>query len=419
MSSTPKSALQLGPILIGLYLFSVPSFGYSDASGLLAIPQLLGALLVGLALFDLIGGFRFTVPTEVVIYGLMGLWALLTFLPIPGTTSDDLQSVGTMVKVVATTLACAQLIKDEKGLFTALRIFVFSSVLVYVLNQGELQMLQITGAVSEQDRFAGTLTNANTAAIFSLSVLWAAVILMKRANFRLSAVALYVPSMAAAALILYYSGSKKGLIGLALLAVFAGRLLYIRRKPTAFQKALVAVLSLALIGAVGYAIYTSPFFFRMEQLFQGIANPSDANRLLLAKEAVDVWLSSVKTFFIGVGYDQYWKLNTLGSYAHSTPLELLACNGLVGFSLFMGFLVLLWRRFIRLYRQAVDPLLKSEYFGIILFLVFFSLFMLAAVLHESRELLPILGCLAAFGQAQRTLGPPAPAEAPAVAEEGR
>lgn len=413
-SGTPRP----GAILVGIYLFSVPAFGYSDSSGLLAVPQVLGALLVGFAVLDLVGRFRIDIPVEIGLYGLLGVWAVLTFLPLAGTTADDLKSLGTLIKVVVTTLACAQLIKDEDDLFVALKIFVFSSVLVYIMNGGELQMLRATGAVTEQDRFAGTLTNANTAAILSLTVLWTALMLMRRAGFRLWAVALYFPSMAAAGLILYYSGSKKGLIGLALLGLFAGRLLTVREKPTLLQKGVMAVLTLALVASVAYAIYTSPFFFRVEQLFQGMANPSDANRLILAREAIGVWLRDVKTFFLGVGYDQYWKYSTLGSYAHSTPLELLASNGLVGFSLFAAFLVLLWRRFVRLYRKALDPYFKSEYFGVLLFLLFFSFFMLAAVLHESRELMPILGCLAAFGRSRSRLPSSADAGDLAVSEKG-
>jgi O-antigen ligase len=407
---------RLGALLIGAYLFSVPAFGYSDSSALLAIPQVLGALLVGFALYDLAGRLRINIPLEMGLYGLMGLWALLTFLPLQGTTADDTASMGTLIKVVVISLACAQLVKDDDDLYIALKIFIFSAILVYIMNRGELQMLQFTGAASERDRFAGTMTNANTAAIFSLTILWAGLVLMKRSGFRLVSAAAYVPSMAAASLILYYTGSKKGLMGLALLAVFAGRLLYIRRKPTLAKKSLIVVVSLALIGVVAYVIYTSPFFFRIEQLFGGVTNASDMNRLILAKESVEVWLSSVRNFFIGVGYDQFWKFSSFASYAHSTPLELLASNGLIGLALFLGFLGLLWRRFIRLYMRTADVSLRSEYFGIMIFIFIYTFFMLFAVLHESRELLPILACLAACGRAHSRLPEPVPGADLAAAE---
>lgn len=387
-----------GAYIIGAYLFSVPAFGYSDSTGLLVIPQVAGALLVGYALYDLLGRFRITISGEVGLYGLMGLWAGVTFFFQQGATPEDLRNLGTMIKVVVTTLACAQLIKDEDDLFIALKIFVFSILFVYYQNSGELQQLRAGGYITEQDRFAGTLTNANTAAIFSLTVLWAAMLLMVRSGFQSLKVALYLFPVGLALLIIYYSGSKKGLLGLAMLALFMVRLLYIRRKSSLWQKSLVIAVSIVLVIIVGYFIYTSPFFFRMEQLFGGFSNISDANRLDLAKEAAGVWLMNVRTFVMGVGYDQFWKFSSLGTYAHSTPLELLASNGLVGFSLFIGFLFLLWRKFLRLYRKTSEQDLKSLFFAIMIFLLIYSFFMLAAVLHESRELLPILGCLAAFGQ---------------------
>ena len=387
-----------GAYIIGAYLFSVPAFGYSDSTGLLVIPQVAGALLVGYALYDLLGRFRITISGEVGLYGLMGLWAGVTFFFQQGATPEDLQNLGTMIKVVVTTMACAQLIKDEDDLFIALKIFVFSILFVYYQNSGELQQLRAGGYITEQDRFAGTLTNANTAAIFSLTVLWAAMFLLVRSGFQSLKVALYLLPVGLALLIIYYSGSKKGLLGLAMLALFMARLLYIRRKSSLWQKSLVIAVSIVLVIVVGYFIYTSPFFFRMEQLFGGLSNISDANRLDLAKEAAGVWLMNVRTFVMGVGYDQFWKFSSLGTYAHSTPLELLASNGLVGFSLFIGFLFLLWRKFLRLYRKTSDQDLKSLFFAVMIFLLIYSFFMLAAVLHESRELLPILGCLAAFGQ---------------------
>jgi hypothetical protein len=64
----------------------------------------------------------------------------------------------------------------------------------------------------------------------------------------------------------------------------------------------------------------------------------------------------------------------------------------------MGFLILLFRKFVLLYRQALNPELKRIFFSIIIFLFIYSFFMLTHVLHASRELLPILGGLAAFGQ---------------------
>lgn len=398
MALTNRQKPRWGAYLIGAYLFSVPAFGYSDSGGLLIIPQVTGALLVCFALYDLLGRLRISVPGEIGLYALMGLWAGVTFFFRSGATPEDMEGLLTLAKVVLTTLACAQLIKDEEDLFIALKIFAFSVLFVYFQNSGELRWMRIMSNITEDDRFAGTLTNANTAAIYSLTVVWGTLVLLLRARFAPIKFAAYVPSLGASLLIIYYSGSKKGLMGLALMAVFVVRLLYIRQREKVWQKALIVGISIVLVLVVGYFIYTSPFFFRMQQLFSGISNASDANRLLLAKEAIGVWLTDTRTFFMGVGFGQFWKYSSLGTYAHSTPLELLASNGLVGFSLFMGFLALLWRTFLQVLRRTSDKETRSLVFAVMIFPLIYTFFMMASVLHESRELVPILGCLAAFGR---------------------
>jgi O-antigen ligase len=105
-----------------------------------------------------------------------------------------------------------------------------------------------------------------------------------------------------------------------------------------------------------------------------------------------------KTFIMGVGYGNFRLFSRFQTYAHSTPLELLASNGIIGLSLFLGFLVLLLHKFFYLYKHALNRKLKSTFFAALIFLSLYSLFMLAEPLHNSRELLPILGSLAAFGQ---------------------
>jgi O-antigen ligase len=389
--------------LVGVYLFSVPAFAYSETLGLLMIPQITGALLVAYALFDVLRNLRIQIPKEIGLYGLMGLWAIITLLFGGSPNEWRTLSLGTLIKVVIATLACAQLIKDYNDLYTALKIFVFSILFVYYQNMSDIQYLSIADKIPEMDRFAGTFSDPNNAAIFSLTVIWASILLLlhSRKGF-LRGVWLLVP-IAISLMIIYYSGSKKGLIGLGLFVLFLGRLMYTRQQSSVYKKGLVVLVSFALILVVGYFIYVSPFFFRLEQLLYG-GSGGDINRVYLARDAINIWLRDWKTFFIGVGYDNFRFVSDLQSNSHATPLELLACNGIIGFSLFMGFFFLLFRKFIRLYRKANDPETKRIFFSIIIFLSIYTFFMLAHVLHVSRELLPIMGCLAAFGQYHLRLG---------------
>ena len=383
--------------LVGAYLFSVPAFAYSESLGLLMIPQVTGAILVAYALLDILKDFHFRIPYEIGLYGLMGLSAVLTFFLGPSVSEWGTLSLGTLIKVVIATLACAQLIKDENDFYTAMKIFVFSILVVFYQNIGDLQYLRIADKIPEMDRFAGTFTDPNTAAIFSLTVIWVSILLLlhsRKGFFRW--IWLSIP-IVISLIIIYYSGSKKGLMGLGLFVLFLTRLLYTGQRSSFYKKSMVLLISSALIIIAGYFIYVSPFFFRIQQLIYG-GSAGDVNRYYLVSDAIHVWLRNWKTFFIGVGYDNFRFVSDLQSNSHSTPLELLACNGIIGCSLFMGFLFLLFRKFVLLYRQAMNPELKRIFISIIIFLFIYSFFMLTHVLHASRELLPILGGLAAFGQ---------------------
>ena len=395
MEQMSKPKPPLGAYIVGVYLFSVPAFAYSESLGLLIIPQITGVLLVACAILDILGSQSIKIPYEIQLYGFMGLWVVITF--IFGASTDEWRPLGTLIKVVFATLACAQLIKDDNDLFTALKIFVFSILFVYYQNMGDLKYLRIADKITEEERFAGTLANANVAAIFSLTVIWAAILLLLHSKKRLLSRAIYFIPIGIGLLIIYYSGSKKGMIGTGLFVLFFARLFYMRQRYSFYKKSLVILISFALIILVGYFVYSSPFFSRIEQFYYGRSD-SDFIRFNLAKEAVSVWLMNLKTFFMGVGYDSFRVFSSYQDYSHSTPFELLASNGVIGFSLFAAFLFVLFRKFYFLYRQTTNRESKSIFYSTLIFLFIFCVFMPAAVLHDSRELLPILGAMAAFGQ---------------------
>ncbi len=395
MDGKKRTGASLGAYIVGAYLFSVPAFAYSDSTGLLIIPQLTGALLVVYALLDVVKSRTIKIPSEILLYGLFCLWAVTTF--VFGASTSETLSLGTLVKVATATLACAQLIKDDADLFAALKIFVFSILFIYLQNRGDLELLRVADRITDSDRFAGTLTNANTAAIFSMSVVWASVLLLLNSKKALLSRAAYLVPLGTALLIIYYSGSKKGFIGIGLFVLFFARLLFIRQGTSVTARGLTVVASAALIIVTGYFIYASPFFFRMQEALYG-NDASTVSRLTLAGEAARVWLTNFKTFLMGVGYDNFRLFSDFQTYAHSTPLELLASTGLVGCSLFVGFLFVLFRKLLFLTRHELTQKSKSIIFSCLIFVFIFSVFMLAAVMHDSRELLPILGALAAFGQ---------------------
>lgn len=395
MDQINKSKIRFRACLVGAYLFSVPVFSYSETMGLEFIPQIMGALLLAYAIYDMVWTQSIKIPFEIQLYGLLALWAAATFFL--GENTSELRPLGTLVKVAVVTMVCAHLIKDDTDLLTTMKIFVFSIPVVYYLNSETLVSLRISSQISEDDRFAGTLTNANTAAIYSLTIIWVCIFLLLHLKKGLFSRVLFLSPVGFALLIIYYTGSKKGLIGVGLFVLFVARLLYVRQKASIFKKAAVVLISVLLIVVTVYFIYTSPFFFRMQDLLYG-GSVSDTNRVELGVEAIKVWLMNWRTFFMGVGHDNFRLFSVMQTYAHSTPLEILASNGIIGLFLFVALLVLLFRRFIYLYTHAPNLALQTDFFAILVFIFLYTILLVAAVLHDSRELMPLLGCLAAYGQ---------------------
>jgi len=394
MEKLDRSKPSFRAYLVGAYLFSVPVFAYSESLGLLIIPQIMGILLTSYAILDILRNIKIKIPLEIQLYGLLGLWAASTFIFAISKDEMQIKALGTLIKVVIATLACTQLIKDETDLLKALKIFILSSFVVYYLNRHELLLLRFSDGIIGAKRLASTITNPNFAANYALTIIWASVFIFLYNRKRLLELIFFIMPIGISLLIIYHAGSKKGLIGIGLLVLFLGRLLYIRAKSSS-RKTLAILISIFLVALVVYFIFTSPFFYRLNQFGR---SKEDIERLDLAGEAINVWLMNFKTFIMGVGYDNFRLISIYHTYAHSTPFELLASSGIIGCSLFGAFLFLLFRKFAFLYRHAPTAKSKSTYFSILVLFYLFFLFMLAEPLQDSRELLPILGIIAAFGQ---------------------
>jgi hypothetical protein len=301
----------LRAVLVGAYLFSVPAFNGLESSLLSNIPQFLGALLISYALYDIICSLRLEIPLEIGLYGLFGAWAALTFFTASRFVGSEPDSGGawtapivSLLKVVLATLACSQLIKDEDDFFTALKIFVFSIFVVFYMNRHELQYLRITDKFTDADRFAGTLLNANVAAEYSLLMIWVSLLLFLRSGRKTISGILLLSPVGISLLIIYYSGSKKGMIGFCLFVIFITRVIYQQLGQSVHKRTLAILISAALIILTSYYIQISPFFNRIELLYTGKSD-ADTNRVMLIQDAIRVWLTSGRTFFVGVGYNNF------------------------------------------------------------------------------------------------------------------
>jgi hypothetical protein len=386
----------LGSYLVGAYLFSVPTFSYSPDLKLNFIPQWVGLIVVLYAIMDILRTKKLNIPNEIKLYGLFVLWLFFTFFLVGA--SNDYDSILTSVKVGLITLGCTQLIKNDQDFFNALFLYGISILFVVYLNYETLLYLRYAIRITEMDRFEGTLTNANTAAIYAISVLWVSFTFFFSEKRSFIIRAFCIAFGCTALFIIYFSGSVKGMIGIALFAVCIAWTFYEKYENSLKKRVLVSIVGLGLVAAAFCFVYYSPFFFRLERiiLYKDMGSPGE--RVYLFKTAVEVWFGNVVSILCGIGHDNFRDYNSLRTYSHSTISEVLVSAGIFGFALyFAGFMLLLKK----LYFQSKYSMGKFQFtesfscFFFLLILLFFNAF---AVLYSSRELWPLIGIIAAYSQ---------------------
>jgi O-antigen ligase len=383
----------LGSYLVGLYLFSVPVFSYSDELGLNKIPQVFGALVAICAIYSLIKVPVVYSNRSMLFYALFAIWSITSF--VFARYQSETESLVTLLKVAIISISAAILIRSRSDFFCSITLFFISIFVTLLLNYDNIMYLSQQVEISDEDRFAGTFANANTVAMYCLSIIWAGctLLLFKKtvAVFRL----IILSGIVLAGVFVIYSGSNKGLLGICFFLVVIAWILIRKYGSTNLGKILIG---LTVAGGVFYilnVIITSPFFFRVQTMFQG-ENDSSLTRVFLFMEALKVWSSSLKTLIIGVGMDNFRYYSQLSDYSHSTITEALAGTGLVGFGLyFLSFLTLFFS-----YIKALANLTSDSKNLIILVLSFLFLvlfFNAAAVMYDDRLFWPLIGVISAYG----------------------
>lgn len=388
---THRFKTTFGSYCVGAYLFSIPAFSYSAELGLALIPQLLGMLVVCYAVVDILKTNRISITTELKLYGIFGIWVAVTF-PLIGNL-EYAASLFTLIKVILVTLASAQLLKSESDFYLVLKLFASSIFLVTYFNFNELQYLSLAGKISGLDRFEGTLENANTAAIYSIAVIWASLMLFIDAKHKIAGLVLPMAAIILSLFILFYTGSKKGMLGILIFSILIVHSLWVRYKGHVLRQSIAICVALLFICLSAYIVYANPFYHRLEMLIASIDSRSTSERLTLMELSLNVWLSNGWSFLFGIGHDSFRDYNYLGAYSHNTITEVLVNNGLIGFILYGSFIYLVGHALYKLARGSGDPKEKSQYYLALTFLVLFLVFSAAAVLHYTRELHPLLAVI--------------------------
>lgn len=377
---------------VGLYLFSVPIFSYSPELNLGVVPQLLGLLVVLHAILDIIASKELHVGRDIQCYGMFAIWAVVTYLlSDPKGNPYDVGTLGTMVKVAVVTIAAAQVMRTKKDFLVALAIYNSSILVVSYLNYDLIQDLRNTLYVRGDDRFAGTLVNANTAAMYALSVVWSSITLYFCSEVQRLIKIMSLLTAPLAIWIVGFSGSRKGLLGIVVFSAMASWWIIKRHRKSIVKFAAAIIVSGILLAGSAYYVYRSPFFFRLERLLTDDNTESSPNkRLYLVVTATRVWIDDFKTFLLGVGYDNFRFYNQLQTYSHSTISETLVCTGIVGFGFYFGGLYILSRRLFSLKRHTFLGWMGMS------FVVLFVFLSINAVLCASREFWPLTAMISSY-----------------------
>lgn len=381
-----------GAYLIGIYLFSVPVFAYSGKLGLNVIPQIIGVFLTCYAFYDLTKVRQFPKNRALILYFLFTIWSITCYFF--AEYQFETETLFTLIKVTIITLSVASLIKNQSDFYISLSIFFISVFMAVILNIKDILAISNLNEITDNERFAGTFANANTAALYCLAIIWTGFLLLFKQNQSFFFKVLILAGLTLAGLLIIYSGSRKGLLGLGLFSVGLGYFIIKMYGNTALRKIFFIIVVLAGLVTTFLLIYTSPFFYRVLTIFKHEASSDE--RIYLFTKAINLWSSSLKYFIFGVGVDNFQFYNELKVYSHSTISETLVCTGIVGFGLYFASLFSIFSTYLKVFRKIIYDEKISIIF-VLIFLILLLFFNSTAVMLSDRLFWPMLGIISSHG----------------------
>ena len=230
--------------------------------------------------------------------------------------------------------------------------------------------------------------------MYGMAIIWAGIMLLFTKNRSFIIKIIVFAGIIIAGFLIIYTGSRKGLIGLGFFSIALAWISIKKFGYTLFRKFALILLSLGVIYGVFMIIYTSPFFGRIETMFQG--ETSFDTRVYLLKEALNVWKSSFKNTTIGIGIDNFRFHNNMMTYSHSTVSEILVSTGIIGFVLYFTAIISIFVAYLKAYKITF-PDNKTIILVIIAFLVLTLFFNATAVMFDDRLFLPLIGIISSYG----------------------
>ncbi len=324
--------------------------------------------------------------------GLFGYFAVSAL----GQASNDIRVLlYEFAKFTGLALVLSLVVRHRRQMLVVLCAMAVSAIYVALASRGALTETQeavnqalMSNRPAYLARTAGVFRNENDLAMFALDAIVAAVILYLSIG-KTIALALAAPCIAAAVRLALFSGSRKALLGIGLVAVFAVWFLFRSRKRAVFSVIFV-VLAMAIGGAVW--ILKNPYLSRFNT-----QEASFEERRVLLTESLEVWQHNP---VLGLGYHGLERVSHSGAASHCTPLEMLANGGIVAFGLY----AFLWWG---LFRTAARCLAGERYqnqlvllYGVAFMLLLQAINSLTFVSFEHPRWLALTGCICGFLRAK-------------------
>ena len=378
--------------LVGLYLFSVPVFSFSGEMGLSFVPQILGAVITLFAIFEIAKVKKLPKNIAIFLYLLFTAWSLTS--SVFAEYQTETTELFTLIKVSIITFSVSILIRDQSDFYVSLSVFFASVFITVVLNFQNITAISNLDEITDRDRFAGTFANANTAALYYLGIIWTGSILLFRRNINFFLNILIVSGILLAGVVIIYSGSRKGLLGLGFFSIGLAYFLIKEYAYTTLRKLFILIVVIGTIFTIFFIIYSSPFYYRVQTMLQG--ESSFEERIYLFSRAIYTWCSSFRNLVMGVGVDNFQFYNDLKVYSHSTVSETLACTGIVGFGLYFAVLFSIISTYFKASRIYFSNTISTIIF-VLIFLALLLFFNMTAVMISDRLFWPLLGAISSYG----------------------
>lgn len=375
-------------ILLGFYVFTVPAMAndrelvkYSTAAGLLLVA------IFGVE-FILTRQRKLLFPPE-----FTGLWFFITLVVASclWATSRDtaIGTATTCAQLLALALITFNILVSRRTLLPLTIGFVTSMVWVVLgvlLDHGGILTLSV------EERVGGALKNANAYAVALVTASVYCWYIFQRTRSNLIKCLLVCCIIIFSQHVIFFSGSRKGMIAL-VIAVSLYILLrgVLARRASIAQRMGWVLLAVAMGTGFWMVIQLSSFASRFQEFDEDL-DTSGGKRGAMVVTALELWESAP---ILGKGVNQFREyFHARRTYSHNNYVELLANNGLLGFTTYYSFFVLLVNNmFALMHKNLISRSAVAWMLVIIVLLLFWDVGVVSYYAKNNWLLLSVLAAM--------------------------